>query len=87
MNVKNEVFVWKGCIFFDFRGLQDKDRFGAVLEGSGGRFSELFGRFSVDFGAFEKESNFEAEVGSRKNGFKAKQGESTGGSGGPIIDR
>ena len=20
-NVKNEVFVWKGCIFFDFRGL------------------------------------------------------------------
>ena len=54
MNVKNEVFVWKGCIFFDFRGLQDKDRFGAVLEGSGERFSELFGRFSVDFGALKR---------------------------------
>ena len=53
-NVKNEVFVWKGCIFFDFRGLQDKDRFGAVLEGSGGRFSELFGRFWVDFGALKR---------------------------------
>ena len=54
MNVKNEVFVWKGCIFLDFRGLQDKDRFGAVLEGSGGRFSELFGRFLLDFGASKR---------------------------------
>ena len=54
--------------------MQDKDRFGAVLEGSGGRFSELFGRFSVDFGVFEKESNFEAEVGSRKSGFKDARG-------------
>ena len=42
-SMQKQVFVWNGCIFFDFRGFQDKDRFGAVLEGSGGRFSELFG--------------------------------------------
>ena len=44
----------EGLHFFDFRGLQDKDRFGAVLEGSGGRFSELFGRFLLDFGAWKR---------------------------------
>ena len=66
MNVKNEVFVWKGCIFFDFRGLQDKDRFGAVLEGSGGRFSELFGRFSVDFGAWKRRPNSKPKLEAKK---------------------
>ena len=66
MNVKNEVFVWKGCIFFDFRGLQDKDRFGAVLEGSGGRFSELFGRFWVDFGALKRSPILKPKLEAKK---------------------
>ena len=49
-----------------------------------------FGGFLGDFGwilGFEKASNFEAEVGSRKSGSKAARGDSTGLSGGPIIDR
>ena len=45
MNVKNEVFVWKGCIIFDFRGLQDKvsfwSRCGRVLERVLGGFWDL----------------------------------------------
>ena len=66
MNVKNEIFVWKGCIFFHFRGFQDKDRFGIVLEGSGGRFSELFGRFSVDFGALKRRPIFNPKLEAEK---------------------
>ena len=58
-------------------------RFGRVLE-------RVFGGFwasKVGFWGFQKESNFEAEVGSRKSGSKVKQGEVAGGSGGPNNDR
>ena len=65
-------------------------RFGRVLEW-------VFGGFwasKVGFWGFEKESNFEAEVGSRKSGSKVVKGsrpgverEVTGGSGGPNNDR
>ena len=41
----------------------------------------------VGFWGFEKESNFEAEVGSRKSGFRDVKGASAGQSSGPIIDR
>ena len=74
MNVKNEVFVWKGCIFFDFRGLQDKDRFGAVLEVSGGRFSELFGRFSVDFGVLKRHPILNPKLEVEKVVLKSRRG-------------
>ena len=90
MNVKNEVFVWKGCIFFDFRGLQDKDRFGAVLEGSGGRFSELFGRFWVDFGALKRRPILKPKLEAEKVVLGPRggtEGDSTGGSVGPNNDR
>ena len=39
------------------------------------------------FWGFEKEMNFEAEVGSRKSDFKVVKGGVTGGSGGPKNDR
>ena len=90
MNVKNEVFVWKGCIFLDFRGLQDKDRFGAVLEGSGGRFSELFGRFLVDFGALKRRPILNPKLEAEKVVPESRGGtggEVETGSGGPNNDR
>ena len=58
-------------------------RFGRVL-------GTVFGAFVVilvGFWGFEKESNFEAEVGSRKSEFRFKKGEVELGSGGPNIDR
>ena len=47
-------------------------RFGRVLE----RVFGGFGVSKVGFWGFEKESNFEAEVGNRKSGFRVKQGSS-----------
>ena len=50
----------------------------------------VFGGFwpsTVGYWGFEKESNFEAEVGRRKSGFKAKQGEVGQVSVGPNNDR
>ena len=41
-NVKNEVFVWKGCTFFDFRGLQDKSSFWMRFGRVWGRVFEAF---------------------------------------------
>ena len=58
-------------------------RFGRVLE-------KVFGGFwvsKVGFWGFEQESNFEAEVASRKSHFRAAKGEVKSGSGGPNIDR
>ena len=58
-------------------------RFGRVL-------GRVFGRFwasKVGFWGFEKESNFEAEVGSRKSDSRDAKGEVTVGSGGPNNDR
>ena len=77
----------RGAIFDDFGRCKITCYFGLVLGGSWRRFSELFGRFWRDFGPFEKESNFEAEVGSRKSGFKATRGASGRGSGVPNNDR
>ena len=45
-------------------------RFGRVL----GTVFGAFWTILVGFWGFEKESNFEAEVGSRKSGFRVKQG-------------
>ena len=58
-------------------------RFGKVL----GRVFGGFWGSKVGFWGFDKASNFEAQVGSRKSGSRQARGESTGGSGGPIIDR
>ena len=58
-------------------------RFGKVL----GRVFGGFWGSKVGFWGFEKESNFEAEVGSRKSDFKHVRGPLAGGSGGPNIDR
>ena len=58
-------------------------RFGRVLE-------RVFGGFwasKVGFGGFDKESNFEAEVGSRQSGSRAKRGESKDALIGPNNDR
>ena len=58
-------------------------RFGRVL-------GRVFGGFSgskVRFWGFDKESDFEVKVGSRKSGSKDVEGEVSGGSGGLIIDR
>ena len=48
---------------------------------------EAFWTILGGFWGFEKESNFEAEVGRRKSGSKAKKGESAAGSVGPNNDR
>ena len=60
----------------------------------GSRFGRLLGRVfggfwvsKVGFWGFQKESNFEAEVGSRKSDFSHVRGVSKTGSGGPNIDR
>ena len=58
-------------------------RFGRVLGG----FSEPFWRILGGFWGFEKEMNFEGEVGSRKSGSRVVRGESTGGYVGPNNDR
>ena len=58
-------------------------RFGKVL----GRVFGGFWGSKVGFWGFEKESNFELEVGSRKSDFRIARGELKGRSGGPIIDR
>ena len=70
--------------------MQDKDRFGAVLEGSGGRFSELFGRFSVDFRALKRRPILNPKLEAEKvvsGPRRGLGGEVTGGSVGPNNDR
>ena len=42
------------AFFLIFGVCKIRARFGGVLGGSGGRFSELFGRFWVDFGALKR---------------------------------
>ena len=49
-------------------------RFGGVW----GRVLGAFWAILAGFWGFEKESNFEAEVGSRKSGSRVKRGEVTG---------
>ena len=56
-------------------------RFGRVLGRVLGRFWALLNGFQ----GFEQRSNFEAEVGTRKSGFKDARGEVTGVSGGPKL--
>ena len=40
--------------------------FGYVLGGSGGRFSELFGRFWVDFGALKRRPSLKSKLEAEK---------------------
>ena len=56
-------------------------RFGRVLGRVLGGFSALL----TGFQSFEERSNFEAEVGTRKSGFKVVRGELAHGSGGPKL--
>ena len=56
-------------------------RFGRVL----GRVLGGFWALLNGFQGFEERSNFEAEVGTRKKGFKVTRGKVRGGSGGPNI--
>ena len=85
MNVKNEVFVWKGCILFDFRGLQDEMLFWRRLGSLLGRVLGGFWALLSGFQSFEDRSNFEAEVGTRKSGSRVARRASGHGSGGPNI--
>ena len=67
--------------------MQDKMLF---WTGFGRVLGTVFGAFWMILGGFwgfEKESNFEAEVGSRKSGSKDAKGEVGTGSGGSNIDR
>ena len=67
--------------------MQDKmlfwTRFGRVLGPVFGAVWMILG----GFWGFEKESKFEAEVGSRKSDFRDVKGESAGGYVGPKNDR
>ena len=58
----------------------------AFWEGLGDGFRSFLGDFGWILG-FSRASNFEAEVGSRKNDFKAVKGASEVRSGDPNIDR
>ena len=49
-NVKNEQKRGRVALFLIFGVCKISCRFGPVLGGSGGGFSELFGRFWLDFG-------------------------------------
>ena len=55
-------------------------------EGLGEGFGRVWALLT-GFQGFQDESNFEAEVGSRKRDFRDARGEVRGGSGGPNIDR
>ena len=83
--MQKQVFVWKGCIFLGFRASQDKMLFWSHFGGVSGRVLEGFWALLSGFQGFEERSNFEAEVGTRKSGFKDVRGESGGGSGGPKL--
>ena len=52
-NVKNEQKRGRVALFLIFGVCNIRRCFGPVLGGSGGGFSELFGRFWLDFGAFK----------------------------------
>ena len=58
-------------------------RFGRVL----GTVFGAFWAILVGFWGFDKESNFEAEVGRRKSDFRDVRGEVETGSGGPNSGR
>ena len=64
-NVKNEQKRRRVALFLIFGVCNIRRRFGAVLEGSGAGFWELFGRFWLDFGAVRSspisKSKLEAE--------------------------
>ena len=53
-NVKNEQKRGRIALFLIFGVCKISCRSGAVSEGSGGGFSELFGRFWLDFGALKR---------------------------------
>ena len=53
-NVKNEQKRGRVALFLIFGVCKIRRRSGTVLGGSGGGFSELFGRFSVEFGASKR---------------------------------
>ena len=52
-NVKNEQKCGRVALFLIFGCCNIRRRFGAVLEGSGAGFWELFGRFWLDFGVLK----------------------------------
>ena len=52
-NVKNEQKRGRVVLFLIFGGCNIRRHFGAVLEGFGQGFWELFGRFWLDFGALK----------------------------------
>ena len=80
-------FSFRRVAFFeDFGRWKIRCYFGVVLGGSWRVFA-AFWAILAGFWGFEKESNFETEVGSPKSDFRVKRGEVRGGSGGPSNDR
>ena len=79
-NVKNEQKRGSVALFLIFGVCHISCRFGPVLGGSGlwGRVFGAFWAILAGFSGFEKESNFEAEVGSRKSGSRDAKGGLTG---------
>ena len=65
------------AFFEDFGRWKIRCYFGDVLGGSWGEFWEGFVLLN-GFQGFEERSNFEAEVGTRKSGFKVTQEEVRG---------
>ena len=88
MNVKNSY--GRGVFFEDFGRCKIRCYLGAGLGGSWGRFSELFGRFWVDFGALKRSPILKPKLEAEKVVSRTRRRghrESTGGSGGPNNDR
>ena len=84
-------FSYRRVAFFeDFGRCKIRCYFGPVLGGSWGRFSELFGRFWLDFGALKRSPILKPKLEAEKVVPETRgggEGEVGGGSGGPNNDR
>ena len=84
-------FSYRRVAFFeDFGRWKIRCYFGAVLGGSWGRFSELFGPFWLDFGALKRSPILKSKLEGEKVVPETRGGgdrEVAGGSGGPNNDR
>ena len=72
-------FSYRRVAFFeDFGRCKIACYFGPVLGGSWGRFSELFGRFWVDFGALKRSPILKAKLEAEKVISDTRKGGSPG---------
>ena len=73
-NVKNEQKRGRVALFLIFGVCKIRRRSGAVLGGSGGGFSELFGRFWLDFGALKRSPILKPKLEGEKVVPKTRRG-------------